>query len=133
MFVAVRELSNSWWTDLGTLSNGSRREVLQQTVPELLEAEPESHWQLLKVLMGQPQFHQMRERIVDYACRQFDRTSVVSLASIELQLHEQPVVDPGQPPAPETVRVFREPCGEPPEPEGAAPAGVPMSPAVCSP
>jgi hypothetical protein len=113
IFVQTRGLSSAWWSDLGTLSDGSRQEALEGTLPGIVVgSSPERHWEALRFRLARsPEF---RRTIVDYVCRELDRGSQVSLATLELDLHEQVVVDPGEQPSPETVHAFQEACGQGP-------------------
>lgn len=113
MFVQTKGLSSEWWSDLGTLADGRRQEVLEGTVPGLVVGpSPERHWELLRFQLSRSP--ELRRAMVNYACRELDRTSPIPLATLELDLHELPVTDPGEQPRPETVRVFHEPCGQAP-------------------
>ncbi len=109
MFMNITGLTNAWWSDLGTLSDGTRQEVLAGSLPRLVVGfAPKRHWSHLRYALSRAPG--LRRSIVDYACREFNRTSPIPLASIELDLHERPITDPGEPPAAETVRPFYEGC-----------------------
>jgi hypothetical protein len=60
--------------------------------------------------MSKPGPNRLRRLIVDYACREFERTTGKPLVEIALDLHARRVADPGQEPFPETLHTFTEPC-----------------------
>jgi hypothetical protein len=111
MFADVRGYSNIWWSSRGTLRDGSQREILESTVPEVAgQSALPIRWGEVRLKMSKPGTNQLRHLIVNYACREFNRTAGQPLVDLALDLHVQRIADPGQEPAPETVRTFSESC-----------------------
>ena len=105
------------WTDTGTLSDGSQREILSEVVPQVLAWPPTGDlWRNTRQRMMAPSSEPFRQSFVNYVCREFNRLSPVPLVGITLELHGQAMHDPGEQPTEERIlHAYRHSC------ESAAP------------